>query len=421
MGKLLGIKELCEFWQAIKGELNNKANAADVYTKTQSDDRYVNVTGDSMTGALTLTNGLNITGGSSQLTNPPYFLTLNQSFSDGGAVGWISSANVPAAIGVYTKTEADNRYVNVTGDTMTGNLAVQNTGPYLIASNTSVDVSKSNNNRSSTTWYGMPIRDSAGRTHGAFYGFAQADGIVGAGLWVYAHDTSGTQTASGAFQIKINKSGTVTYSVSNATNFRDALGASSGVWTTAMIPNLAASKITSGTLALARGGTASDNTARAINTVFAGPSSGSAGNASWRALVAADIPNISAAKITSGSLAVARGGTGRTVGFAWTQIMSGRTIAVNGTASIGSITSYNEIMIVCRPSTHYVALAVLPIQFFDTTAYEIYLTGGCNQTSASSINGRAAACTLTSAGAFKVIACMIDGVSTTGTWFIYAR
>lgn len=405
MGKLLGIKELCEFWQAIKGELNNKANAADV----------------------------------------------------------------------YTKTEADNRYVNVTGDTMTGNLAVQNTGPYLIASNTSVDVSKSNNNRSSTTWYGMPIRDSAGRTHGAFYGFAQADGIVGAGLWVYAHDTSGTQTASGAFQIKINKSGTVTYSVSNATNFRDALGASSGVWTTAMIPNLAASKITSGTLALARGGTASDNTARAINTVFAGPSSGSAGNASWRALVAADIPNlaaskitsgtlalarggtasdntaraintvfagpssgsagnaswralvaadipnISAAKITSGSLAVARGGTGRTVGFAWTQIMSGRTIAVNGTASIGSITSYNEIMIVCRPSTHYVALAVLPIQFFDTTAYEIYLTGGCNQTSASSINGRAAACSLTSAGAFKVIACMIDGVSTTGTWFIYAR
>ncbi|MBR3385263.1 MAG: hypothetical protein IKG69_08720 [Atopobiaceae bacterium] len=78
------------------------------------------------------------------------------------------------------------------------------------------------------------------------------------------------------------------------------------------IPNHAASKITSGTLALARGGTAADNTACAINTVFAGPSSGNAGNASWRKLVAADIPNHSTAKLTSGTLGIARGGTGST-------------------------------------------------------------------------------------------------------------
>ena len=72
------------------------------------------------------------------------------------------------------------------------------------------------------------------------------------------------------------------------------------------IPSLPASKITSGTLPLARGGTASDNTGRAINTVFAGPASGSAGNASWRKLVANDVPNIPASKITSGTLAAAR-------------------------------------------------------------------------------------------------------------------
>ena len=82
------------------------------------------------------------------------------------------------------------------------------------------------------------------------------------------------------------------------------------------IPSLAASKIGSGTIALARGGTASDNSSRTANTVFAGPSSGSAGNASWRALVAADIPSLNASKITAGTLPIARGGTGQTSGAA---------------------------------------------------------------------------------------------------------
>ena len=87
----------------------------------------------------------------------------------------------------------------------------------------------------------------------------------------------------------------------------------------------AASKIGSGTLALARGGTASDNTARAINTVFAGPSSGDAGNASWRKLVAADIPNHSTSKLTSGTLGIARGGTGSS---AVTSVLSNTTRTV---------------------------------------------------------------------------------------------
>lgn len=79
------------------------------------------------------------------------------------------------------------------------------------------------------------------------------------------------------------------------------------------IPNISAAKITSGTmsaarigsgqLALARGGTGVDNTARTANTVFAAPN-GAAGNASFRALVAADIPNLPASKITSGKIAL---------------------------------------------------------------------------------------------------------------------
>lgn len=45
------------------------------------------------------------------------------------------------------------------------------------------------------------------------------------------------------------------------------------------------------------------------NTVLAGPTSGGAAAPTFRALVAADIPSLAASKITSGTLAVAQGGT----------------------------------------------------------------------------------------------------------------
>lgn len=49
---------------------------------------------------------------------------------------------------------------------------------------------------------------------------------------------------------------------------------------------------------------------QAANLVYAGPASGAAAAPAFRALASDDIPNLSAAKITSGILAAARGGTG---------------------------------------------------------------------------------------------------------------
>lgn len=46
------------------------------------------------------------------------------------------------------------------------------------------------------------------------------------------------------------------------------------------------------------------------NTVWAGPTTGSPATPAFRALVAGDIPNLDASKITSGTLPIARGGTG---------------------------------------------------------------------------------------------------------------
>lgn len=45
------------------------------------------------------------------------------------------------------------------------------------------------------------------------------------------------------------------------------------------------------------------------NTIFAGPTTGAAATPTFRALVAADIPSLDAGKITTGQLALARGGT----------------------------------------------------------------------------------------------------------------
>lgn|GEM_PF-1132795 len=83
-----------------------------------------------------------------------------------------------------------------------------------------------------------------------------------------------------------------------------ASGALSALGAAAASHNHGAGNITSGTLSVARGGTGAATAS--ANRVFAGPASGSAAAPSFRALAAADIPDISAAKLTSGSLPVAR-------------------------------------------------------------------------------------------------------------------
>lgn len=77
------------------------------------------------------------------------------------------------------------------------------------------------------------------------------------------------------------------------------------------LTNLNATNLSSGTVNWNRLPTSrlyDANASRTANTVLAAPN-GSAGVATFRALVAADIPGLAASKITSGTLDVARGGT----------------------------------------------------------------------------------------------------------------
>ena len=89
--------------------------------------------------------------------------------------------------------------------------------------------------------------------------------------------------------------------------------------------NLGAAAAVSGTLAVANGGTGV--TTGAANLMFATPN-GSSGAPSFRSLTATDLPVHSAALITSGTLAVANGGTGLSA------------IPANGQLHIGNGTGY---------------------------------------------------------------------------------
>ena len=80
---------------------------------------------------------------------------------------------------------------------------------------------------------------------------------------------------------------------------------------------------TSGTLT----GTLATQTA---NTVFAGPTSGGAATPAFRALVAADIPNLDFSKITTGTVPVTQGGTGAT------SFTANRVLYGNGTSALQS-------------------------------------------------------------------------------------
>lgn len=80
-------------------------------------------------------------------------------------------------------------------------------------------------------------------------------------------------------------------------------------------------------------------TSQTANTVAAGPASGGAATWGFRALQAADIPSLAASKITSGTLAVARGGTNSGTALTNKQVMvsSGGAIVEAGAMTNGQI------------------------------------------------------------------------------------
>ena len=93
--------------------------------------------------------------------------------------------------------------------------------------------------------------------------------------------------------------------------------------------------------------------AQTKNTVLAGPTTGSNAAPTFRALAAADVPNLPASQITSGQLAIAQGGTGQGTAAAGFNALSPMTTAgdviIGGTSGAGTrlgIGSTNQVLTV---------------------------------------------------------------------------
>ena len=150
--------------------------------------------------------------------------------------------------------------------------------------------------------------------------------------------TSSSHPAIGSASqpVYVNSSGVVTA----ATSYANASVGSAAKLTTArnLQTNLASTSSASfdgsgnasigvtGTLPVSNGGTGA--TSVAANKIFAGSTSGNATAPSFRSLVEADIPSLSASKIGSGTLGVARGGTGAS------SLTTNAVILGNGTSAL---------------------------------------------------------------------------------------
>lgn len=118
-----------------------------------------------------------------------------------------------------------------------------------------------------------------------------------------------TLSTSSTSYIQITAAGAI--NLLSAANFRTAIGAGTGNGTVTSVdlsmPNIFSVSnnpvTSSGTLTVALA-------AQNANTVFSGPTTGSATTPAFRSLVAADIPSLDANKITTGTVATARLATG---------------------------------------------------------------------------------------------------------------
>ncbi len=149
-------------------------------------------------------------------------------------------------------------------------------------------------------------------------------------------------TTTGASLFKITPPGSTTFirvksdntaDLLDATNFRTAIGAGTGNGTVTNVGLSVPSILNSSTSSITSSGTFTLTLAsQDANTVFAGPTTGSATTPVFRSLVAADIPSLSSlyAPVTSGTSILSGNGSG---GFSSVTIGTGLGFSTTGTLS----------------------------------------------------------------------------------------
>ena len=148
-----------------------------------------------------------------------------------------------------------------------------------------------------------------------------------------------TWTASQIPNISASKITSGTLDAARIPNI-DASKVTSGTFADGRIPNLAASKITSGTF----------SADRIPNLAASKITSGTLGVDRIPTLTAAKIPNLDTGKLTSGTLGVARGGTGKTSGTVYmVDVLYNNSTGTTGSVTLSaSAANYTELEIMYR-------------------------------------------------------------------------
>lgn len=102
-------------WHEIVDFVDSVAEGTDI-----TDEFVTRKTAQTVSGKKTFSNGLAITGGSTENTSMPFFLGID-AFNEGGTVRWITANKVAAAIGALTQHQSLANYVTLnTAQTITG-------------------------------------------------------------------------------------------------------------------------------------------------------------------------------------------------------------------------------------------------------------------------------------------------------------
>lgn len=196
--------------------------------------------------------------------------------------------------------------VNKAGDTMTGALTMNGGDINLRSTENTIGTAPA----TSTSDKRVYFRDKLNAIFGKLQSVFMSDGRIG--MQLGAQRAVNGSTVENNVNLYIDDSGNRTVTFTSPQVWRSALG----LGTNGAFP-----------ITAAQGGTGAATAAG--HAVFAGPNGTTAAAPSFRALVADDIPNLNASKITAGTLPIARGGTGSTGTSAVTTLASIATAGTN--------------------------------------------------------------------------------------------